>query len=148
MKVVNILIQSNHNIFILKFLERLDKKSRNLFKIIGTIFPKKKIQTFFSMLTSPHVNKRAQEQFKIKRYKIQLKIKTLEPLKLALMLKRTSSHLFPNINIQITISSNTALKKQPFKCPEKLIERITSPIALKRRLVKVYEDSGTLIKIV
>lgn len=148
MQIIHILVQSNHNIHILKFIERLDKKSRNLLKIVRNVFPKKKAQQFFSILTSPHVNKRAQEQFKIKRYKVQLSIKTSEPLKMALLLKRISSGLFPNISLQISASSNTVYKKRSFGYPKKLITKITTAVNRKKGLLKVHDISGILITIV
>jgi ribosomal protein S10 len=140
MLTFNIFVQSKHRISIHKFINTFYEKSQTLLKKVSIIFSKKKSQPFFSILTSPHVNKKAQEQFETKEHKVQLKIKTFEPLKLIIFLKRNNFYLFPNLKFKVEVSTK-------FKIPNLSTLKISlkkKPLIVwrKDRFVKILDNSG------
>ena len=101
MSEFNIVIISKNkkelNFFILFLNRYLFFNSNNIRKI-----SKKKIKkNIISLLKSPHVNKKSQEQFEIKFFKKNLLLKVQKSLKYLLILKRFSCSMFSNLNIKI-----------------------------------------------
>ena len=70
-------------------------------------FKRKTIKSLFSILKSPHVNKRAQEQFEFKYYNCRLTVSTLHYLKILLLLKVLNIKFSQNIRFKTTLSINT-----------------------------------------
>ena len=85
-------------------------------------FKRKTIKSLFSILKSPHVNKRAQEQFEFKYYNCHLTVSTLHYLKILLLLKilnikfshniriKTNLFVIPNSKV-FTLSNNVFFKE-------------------------------------
>jgi ribosomal protein S10 len=65
----------------LKFFYKLRKKKFLKLKIYTKQSQKKKKFSFFSVLQSPHINKKSQEQFEYYVYSKQLKIQAYQPTK-------------------------------------------------------------------
>ena len=55
----------------------------------------------FTLLKSPHVNKKAQEQFEYKILKKEFIIQTIKNFQCLIFLKKLSFYLFPDINIKL-----------------------------------------------
>lgn len=132
MRYIKMCIQSKHQYYIDQFIILFNKKSRTFFKSIKQIFIKKKYQPRFSVLTSPHVNKKAQEQFEIKIYYWQMKVQTFELLKLGIFLKRVNESVFPNLNFKLKLTSD-----RPKTSPLSNIRTYR-----KKHLLKIIENSG------
>jgi ribosomal protein S10 len=136
MHIFKIFIQAKHKTYITNFIKLFNKKSKTHLKSIKRDFKKKKSKFFFSILTSPHVNKRAQEQFETRVHKLQLKVDTLEPLKLIIMIKRLYSQALPNLRIKIKLKVHKSAKKH-------FIEHIrTIKIPLKEKIIKLLDSAG------
>lgn len=133
MRGINIYIQSKHQQYIYQFITLFNKKIITLLKSIKLRFFKKKYQPRFSILTSPHVNKKAQEQFETRLYCFQLKVQTFELLKLGIFLKRLDGNLFPNINLKIKLTADMHVKTPPIS---------TIKTCQKKNLLKIIENSG------
>lgn len=142
MYLFNISIQSNHKTYLTRFIKLFNSKSKTHFKSIKHYLQKKRSTSPFSILTSPHVNKRAQEQFKTRRLKLQLKIRTLEPLKLAILLKRVYSQSLPNLRIRIKITVNKRISKHKidYSCPLRVA--IKKHVFHKTRILKILDGLG------
>lgn len=138
----NIYLQSKHKNYIYQFITIFNKKSKPLFKCIKLHFIKQTYQPLFSILTSPHVNKKAQEQFKTQIYSLQLKVQTFEILKLIMFLKRMSANLLPNINLKIKITTKMDVKKFPFSYQKELKKNTKTPSCLQKNLLKIIENCG------
>jgi ribosomal protein S10 len=140
---INIYLQSKHKNYIYQFITLFNKKSRTLFRCIKLRFIKQACQPLVSILTSPHVNKKAQEQFKIKMYSLQLKVKTFELLKFIILFKRLSVNLLPNINLKIKIRTKMALKKVcSFSYLKRSKKSKTLPYFRQKGLLKIIENYG------
>jgi ribosomal protein S10 len=142
MHVFNISIQSKHKTYLTRFIKLFNSKSKIHFKSIKHYLQKKRNTSLFSILTSPHVNKRAQEQFKNRRLKLQLKIQTLEPLKLIILLKRVYSQALPNLRIKIKITVNKKISKRKINhsCPLEVL--VTKHVYRKTKVLRVLDGLG------
>lgn len=142
MHVFYIAIQSKHKTYITRFIKLFNLKSKAYFKSIKHYLQKKRNTSLFSILTSPHVNKRAQEQFKTCRLKLQLKIQTLEPLKLIILLKRLYSQSLPNLRIKIRITINKKISKRKIRhsCPLSVV--IKKQVFHKTKVLKILDGLG------
>lgn len=133
MRYIKICIQSKHQYYIDQFIILFNKKSRTLFKSVKQLFIQKKYQPRFSVLTSPHVNKKAQEQFEIRIYYWQIKVQTFELLKLGIFLKKVNESVFPNLNFKLKLTSDILTKASP----------LTSIRTYrKKHLIKIIENYG------
>jgi ribosomal protein S10 len=140
---INIYLQSKHKNYIYQFITLFNKKSKTLFRSIKLRFIKQAYQPLVSILTSPHVNKKAQEQFKTKMYSLQLKVKTFELLKFIIFLKRLSANLLPNINIKIKIKTKMTLKKVClFSYKKRSKKSATLSTCRQKGLLKIIENYG------
>ena len=137
---INIYLQSKHKNYIYQFITIFNKK-RTLFKCIKLRFINQNYQPLISILTSPHVNKKAQEQFKTQMYSLQLKIQTFELLKLIIFLKRISGNMLPNINLKIKITTKITVKKCPFS---NILEAksLKTPSCRQKTLLKIIDNYG------
>jgi ribosomal protein S10 len=80
------------------------------FNVVKKYFQKKTKKHFLTILKSPHVNKKAQEQFEIRIFSKQLSIYSPKKLKYILFLKKTQENLFSDVKVKIKFSLNE--KKQ------------------------------------
>ena len=64
-------------------------------------FPKKQKTNIFTILKSPHVNKKAQEQFEIFVFSKQLTLYSIKKLKYLFYLKKIQESLFSNVKVKI-----------------------------------------------
>ena len=76
---------------------------------------KKKRKKKISVLTSPHVNKSAQEQFEYCVYSVKLVFYSYKTKKNLIMLKKIKNQLFPDIKIKITGENFLKNKQNPVK---------------------------------
>lgn len=99
MKTFTLIIQSKNkvsNSYFTSILNRIiSRKSYTLKKQ----FPKKTKQKKLTILKSPHVNKKAQEQFEIRIFRRQLTTQSIKNFKYLILLKNLSFKLFSDINI-------------------------------------------------
>lgn len=119
MKPCFIKISSKNKSSILKFSFLIFKKFN--FKIGPKIILKnylktKKRKKIFTILKSPHVNKKAQEQFEIRVFSQQLAIYTTYDAGFIYFLKNLKLRLFPDIKLKIefSINKNNSLKITAF----------------------------------
>lgn len=113
MKTLNLSISSKNK----KSLNNFCNVFYNFLFNINNIFIVKKSQkpvkkTIITILKSPHVNKKAQEQFEIIYVLKQLQISTTHLFKFLVFLKKLKNFLSPDINIKIKIIKN--IKKTNF----------------------------------
>merc|ERR1712226_452953 len=95
------LISKNKN-SLNKFLKILTQISRiNSIQLIEFIKEKKKTKTLLSVLKSPHVNKKAQEQFEYIYYSRKNICFSWMTRKYLMLLKKIKNQLFPEIKIRI-----------------------------------------------
>ena len=90
-----------------KLLKKTDNKLQNQHLILNISKIKKKRKRI-TILKSPHVNKKAQEQFQSIIYSSIIECSSWEIKKKTIMLKKIKNHLFPDIKLKIekTFSSN------------------------------------------
>lgn len=95
----------------LKFIYKLKTNKILKLQFITTQSPQKNKKFFFSVLRSPHVNKKSQEQFEYYLYKKQLKIQVLKLVKFFKIWKLIKTKLFYDIKIETKfICINKSLK--------------------------------------
>jgi hypothetical protein len=104
-----------HLIFISKNEKSLNNAFfffKNLnFDLLQKIFFKKRKKQFFTLLKSPHVNKKAQEHFEYRTFFRQLTIYSPKNLKLLLSLRKINQNLFSDVKIKIKFSINKNKQK-------------------------------------
>lgn len=76
------------------------------FRILKKIFKNNKKKTVLTILKSPHVNKKAQEQFEIKYFSNKLTIYSIEKFKLLILLKKLKTNLFSDVDIKTKFTIN------------------------------------------
>lgn len=112
MKTFNLTIRSKNKTSINEFFSFFNENKLYSSNVIKKYFQKKMKKKKLTILKSPHVNKKAQEQFEIRLFKKQFKIKTTQNLKYLIFLKRLNSKLFPDIEINLKcITNNKNIKK-------------------------------------
>ena len=75
------------------------------FSVIGNI-NKKKYKNKFTVLKSPHVNKKAREQFEIRNYTKILNIYSYQSLLLLFVLKRIKTNTFSEVKLKLDLNYN------------------------------------------
>ena len=80
-----------------------------------TLFQRKTKRKFFSILKSPHVNKKAQEQFEYFYYKRQLTVFSYQILWLLSILKVIKSKLFSDVKLKVNFFSGKVTPRESFK---------------------------------
>jgi ribosomal protein S10 len=99
--------QSKINSFIFFFL-----KNALSLSLTKKHLKKKKKKKVLSILKSPHVDKKAQEQFELKTFIKQLTLVSLKNIKFLIALKKLKTKFFPEMKIKIKFSTNNkALEK-------------------------------------
>ena len=112
MKTFNVTITSKNKNSISDFLLFFNENKLCNLNVIKKYFQKKMGRGKLTILKSPHVNKKAQEQFESRLFKKQLTIQTTKNLKYLIFLKKLNYDLFPDINIRLKYIIN---KKDIFK---------------------------------
>lgn len=97
----------------LKFFYKLETNKVLNFKIFPVQSQKKKKVFFFSVLQSPHVNKKSQEQFGYCIYNKQLKIHVSQVAKFLVIWKIIKVKLFSDIKIKTKFWLNTEFLRPP-----------------------------------
>lgn len=110
--IINIYLYSKNFKSLTLFLKFLNK-----FNATKLLKHKTKIKKF-SILTSPHVNKDAQEQFELNIFTKQLKNYSFNFFKILIILKKISKKIFPDIQIKIKF---LFLKKKKFFLEQNII---------------------------
>jgi len=100
MKKYNLIISSKNLNSLNTFVIFLNKIFRLNFSCYNKQFIKKNKKKVFTILKSPHVNKKAQEQFGIQFFSIQLTLYINKKVRFLIFLKKVKMYLFPNINIK------------------------------------------------
>lgn len=138
----------------LKFFYKLKtNKILNLqFHVIQS--QKKKKFSFFSVLQSPHVNKKSQEQFESSLYCKTLKIYVPHSTKFLAALKMIKTTLFPDIRVEtkclladkslklLSLSKTNSDKFQLKPLAEKNNNLLNKPI---RELLKIFDAHGEIL---
>ena len=95
----------------------LNKKTRSKLKLIllKSSLQKTKKKKIFTVLKSPHVNKKAQEQFEHRIYKKRIKCFTFQTFLFLMFLKKIKFYVFSDINIKINIIKNFNNSKKKIK---------------------------------
>lgn len=106
MKTFNLIIKSKNKNSINNFITFFNK---NKFDIIQKYSHKKTKKKRLTILKSPHVNKKAQEQFESRMFKKQLTIQITKSYKYLIFLKKLNYNLFPDISIKIQYRKNLKL---------------------------------------
>jgi ribosomal protein S10 len=106
MKSYNIILQSKNQTSLYKFLNFLNKNIYLNFNVLKKSFSKKKRKKVFTILKSPHVNKKAQEQFEIRTYSRQIKLNPVQAIKFLIFLKKVKTYLYTDVNIKLRVSKN------------------------------------------
>ena len=101
--------KSFNNLF--KFITQASFKFKS-FPIILKISKKKKKIKKLTILKSPHVNKKAQEQYQIVTHTNQMSCLTWDEKKNSVFLKHLKNHIFPGIKIHISRVDNKHLTKK------------------------------------
>ena len=108
----HITITSKNKNSIKDFFLFLNKNFKN-FNIITKYLKKKKSKKVLTILKSPHVNKKAQEQFETRLFTSQISVYYSKKNLLALIfLKKIKTYLFPDIKIKIKFTINKLLLEQ------------------------------------
>lgn len=104
MKIYHLTIYSKNKKSIKKSLKLLIKKKKILkINIIRKFFFQKPKTKKISLLKSPHVHKKSQEQFEIKIFKIKLIIETTQYFKLLTFFKKIKNILFSDIKLKLKL---------------------------------------------
>jgi len=113
MKKYSLIISSKNLNSLNAFLVFFEKFNYLNFSYFQTIFAKKKKKKVFTLLKSPHVNKKAQEQFGINFYHKQITLIVDKKFKFLIFLKKLKIYTFPDVNIKfktfITSKNNLPL---------------------------------------
>lgn len=117
----------------LKFFYKLKKEKFLKLKLYTKQSQKKKNFSFFSVLQSPHINKKSQEQFEYNVYCKQLKIQIYQINKFLFIWKWMKTRLFFDIKIKIDFLLNKNLTNNLVF--EKTDNERFIPIALKIKIL-------------
>ena len=114
MKHYQISIRSKNKKSLDKFLEKLYENLQNS-TVTDKKFTKEKKRKILTILKSPHVNKKAQEQFQSNIYFKNINLYLLQHLKLVTFIKKIKSNLFADVQLKIKVSINKQLEKKVYK---------------------------------
>jgi ribosomal protein S10 len=114
MKHYQIFISSKNQKSLEKFNEFFYNNLKN-FIIINKYLKQKKHTKIITILKSPHVNKKAQEQFKFNIFFQTINVSTPKNFKLLTYIKNIKSNLFLDIKIKLKLLINNNLTKKTYK---------------------------------
>lgn len=117
MSLYNITITSTNPKSLTKFLNLFVKITETTeLGLINKINRQKLKKKIITILKSPHVNKKAQEQFELSYFRYKFNLYFTKELKLALLFKKLQKNLFTDIRIKIkSISSKKTATNQKQK---------------------------------
>ena len=130
----------------LKFIKQLQN-----YQIISNFIRKKKKLKKITVLKSPHVNKKAQEQFQFVTYFNEFTYFTWDKKKGTLFLKKIKDNVFPGVNISIeqlqSINKKVLTIKSILLNPLKFTEtKINFPLKRSQRNKKLFSEKRALQK--
>lgn len=108
MKYYQITITSKNKQSLKNYFQFINEKIKN-FRIINKNNIKEKKKKVVTILKSPHVNKKAQEQFESNFYFKQINLRILNKSDFFINLKKIETNLFSDVNIKIKLSINKNL---------------------------------------
>ena len=106
---INIYVSSKNSISLntfLRFFLKISKNKQIKTNIYSIQHSKPKLTKKFSILKSPHVNKKAQDQFEFRVYRKQLSLYSYQGLKLLMILKKIQCKLFADVKIKVEFVLN------------------------------------------
>lgn len=130
MSLFNITITSTNQKSLTKFLNLFIKITETTqLGLINRINHQKLKKKIITILKSPHVNKKAQEQFKINYFNCKFNLYFPKELRLALLFKKLQKNLFTDIKIKIkSINSKQTSKNQKQKVMNPLNITFENPL--------------------
>jgi ribosomal protein S10 len=111
MQIFNVILKSKNRKSLENFYQFFNRNTFQNFKSIKIFFQKKSKKKVITLLKSPHVNKSAQEQFELKIFSMQYKIKTSRAILFMVFLKKMKTNLFPDVSIKLQKISNVLKQK-------------------------------------
>lgn len=142
MKTCTLTITSKTRRSLERFTSFFNKNKYKVFSHIQKILRKKKRKKVITILKSPHVNKKAQEQFEIKLYSLQFTLNVNQIFKTLFFFKKAKNFVFSDINIKIKFLYNK--KKQEF-LNNKIFN--SDNFKIKGLLKKNFKDQNEFIKL-
>jgi ribosomal protein S10 len=134
MKTYNLIIKSKNQKSLLDFVDFLDKNLAKNFNHLKKSMQKKTDRKIITILKSPHVNKKAQEQFEIRLFSKDIKVNTSQTLKFLVFLKKVKTYLFTDISIKIKFFNSINQHKI-------LQRKVLNPDNLaKKRVLNIYKN--------
>lgn len=119
---INVKITSKNQNSLKRFIKNfktLSKNKRLHLRRFLNFYQRKQNNKIFTILKSPHVNKKAQEQFEYNLYSKNLKIKSFQILKVLILLKNFQKTLHTDVDIKVKFIINEQ-KNYPFNKLENL----------------------------
>lgn len=111
MKHYQINIESKSKKHLENFLLFFSKSLKN-YHLINKLIPNKKKRKILTILKSPHVNKKAQEQFQFNTYSKKINFYSVQNTIALLFIKKISSTVFSNVKIKVKFPININLIKK------------------------------------
>jgi ribosomal protein S10 len=102
------------------------------FKLLTKSYNSIKKKKIITILKSPHVNKKAQEQFEFSIFSKQITLQMPNSYKFLIFLKKIETNLFSDVHIKIKLLINKNL-------PEKFQNKIFNPSYFQLNFFKTYE---------
>ena len=115
------------------------------FSVIG-ITNKKKTKNKFTVLKSPHVNKKAREQFEIRNYTKILNIYSYQTLLLLFVIKRIKISSFSEVKLKIDLKYNLALLHKHLKSNFNLNNSFLNRLNLKGNQYEINGSTKNYLK--
>jgi ribosomal protein S10 len=143
MKTCNLTVFSKNQASLHNFLNFLNEKTDLNFNYVKKSFKKKKRKKVITILKSPHVNKKAQEQFEIRLFSNQLRINTAQKFKFLVFVKKIKTYLFPDIKMKVKIFNDQqkcqSLSKKNFNPDNFEIKKNFDRVSQNYKLKKVEQ---------
>lgn len=96
----------------LKDYSKFFNNNIEIFKLLIKSYNKIKKKNIITILKSPHVNKKAQEQFEFRLFSKQITLQMHSSYKFLIFLKKIETNLFSDVNIKIKLLVNKNLQKK------------------------------------
>ena len=109
------------------------------FGLVNKINSRKSQKKIVTVLKSPHVHKKAQEQFELGYFSYQFNVYSPQELKLILMFKKLKQKLFTDIKIKIRVISGK-------KALERKKREVVNPLNIKYKNPTYSNSGNNLIK--
>merc|ERR1712194_334198 len=115
------------------------------FSVIG-VTNKKKTKNKFTVLKSPHVNKKAREQFEIRNYTKILNIYSYQTLLLLFVIKRIKVSSFSEVELKIDLKYNLAQLQKHLKSNFNLNNSFLNKLNLKGNRYEINGSTKNYLK--